>query len=147
LRDISPHIAYGIGIDRRVEAKKEGNIETVKAYFEEHLQISNESIDVVTMMAVLEHVEDQHALLKECLRVLRPGGKILVTVPNYINKFIGEFLAFRLKIISEEAYRDHKRYYSKKELKQDLEQAGFIIRILKNWELGTNVFAEAYKEK
>ena len=40
------------------------------------------SIDVVVSFETLEHVADPTALLKEFWRVLRPGGRIIVSVPN-----------------------------------------------------------------
>lgn len=40
------------------------------------------SFDVVTLSHVIEHVDDPVELLRECLRVLRPGGRIVITTPN-----------------------------------------------------------------
>jgi ubiquinone/menaquinone biosynthesis C-methylase UbiE len=40
------------------------------------------SADVVTSFTVLEHVPDQGAALAEMRRILRPGGKLIITVPN-----------------------------------------------------------------
>lgn len=38
--------------------------------------------DVVTSFTVLEHVADERQALRELRRVLRPGGLLVVTVPN-----------------------------------------------------------------
>lgn len=44
----------------------------------ERLPIADNSVDFVTMGYALRHVEDLTLLFKEYLRVLKPGGKILV---------------------------------------------------------------------
>jgi len=38
--------------------------------------------DVILMSHVLEHVENPDELLRNCLRLLKPGGKLLLTTPN-----------------------------------------------------------------
>ncbi len=42
------------------------------------------SFDVITAFQFIEHIEPRKEFLKECLRVLRPGGVLLVTTPNAI---------------------------------------------------------------
>jgi SAM-dependent methyltransferase len=48
------------------------------------LPIASASVDVVANLQVIEHLWDQERFLRECLRVLRPGGRLLVTTPNRI---------------------------------------------------------------
>lgn len=43
------------------------------------------SYDAVITMGTLEHVDDPFPFLKKCKNLLRPGGSILVTSPNWVN--------------------------------------------------------------
>jgi len=47
-----------------------------------NLPFENQSFDTVTMFDVLEHIPDDEKAVSEALRVLRPGGFILVSSPN-----------------------------------------------------------------
>ena len=49
----------------------------------ESLGLPAESFDAVTLWHVLEHVTDPGILLGEIHRLLRPGGVLLVSVPNF----------------------------------------------------------------
>lgn len=48
------------------------------------LPIRSSTVDVVANFQVIEHLWDQEGFLAECLRVLRPGSRLLVTTPNRI---------------------------------------------------------------
>lgn len=48
------------------------------------LPLDDESVDVVVNFQVIEHLWDQGQFLRECLRVLRPGGVLLISTPNRI---------------------------------------------------------------
>ena len=41
------------------------------------------SFDLITLLDVLEHIEDDRGALRELRRVARPGGVLLITVPAY----------------------------------------------------------------
>jgi SAM-dependent methyltransferase len=46
-----------------------------------------EEFDVVVCASVLDDIPDDLAHLRECLRVLRPGGRVIVIVPNDVSLF------------------------------------------------------------
>lgn len=46
------------------------------------LPFGDNSFDVITAFQFIEHIAPRKEFLRECLRVLRPGGKLLVTTPN-----------------------------------------------------------------
>ncbi|MFD2421152.1 class I SAM-dependent methyltransferase [Amycolatopsis pigmentata] len=46
------------------------------------LPLISSTVDVVASFQVLEHLWDQAGFLTECLRVLRPGGRAVITTPN-----------------------------------------------------------------
>lgn len=50
--------------------------------FDEQLPLPDSSIDRMMMIHVLEHSENPGDTLSEAWRVLTPGGKLLITVPN-----------------------------------------------------------------
>jgi SAM-dependent methyltransferase len=46
------------------------------------LPFANESFDLVLAVQVLEHVFDAHSATREMFRVLRPGGRMVILVPQ-----------------------------------------------------------------
>lgn len=86
------------------------------------------SFDLVLLHHVLEHVEDDRALLKECARILKPDGSLIVGVPNEDspNGRILRFLHPRL-------YREgeHIHFYSEADIVDMLGSAHFEISSVK----------------
>lgn len=88
---LAPRIKEGFGmdiaksfIDKAVEVKaKKGfaNLNFVQAVVEE-IPFPDNFFDKVICGEVLEHVVDKDVALRELLRVLKPGGALVVTVPN-----------------------------------------------------------------
>lgn len=109
-------IRQGTGIDQRAADETRGAIRLQNGKIDMTLPFADGSFDVVTMLAVLKHLEHPEAILREVHRVLTPGGHVLITVPTIYAKPVLEFLGFRLGVISREGVADHKRYYTKETL-------------------------------
>jgi SAM-dependent methyltransferase len=82
LRSIGSSYRYLYGFDPEISApSQQGNIRLAPG-FAEHLELENESVDVLTTIDVVEHLSDPRKALAEFMRVLRPGGRILLLTPN-----------------------------------------------------------------
>ena len=75
--------------------------------------VDKHSFDAVTLLDVLEHIDDDAAALRNVLTVLRPGGFVLVTVP-----------AFPSLWSSHDELNRHRRRYSKAAFRLLLDRAG-----------------------
>ena len=80
-----------------------------------------ESIDVVANLQVIEHLWEQERFLAECLRVLRPGGRLLITTPNRITFSPGRDTPLN---------PFHTRELSGSELTELLAGAGFQVEMM-----------------
>lgn len=50
----------------------------------EYDSLPDQSFDLITMWHVLEHVEDLHFQISQLHRLLKPGGRLLLALPNYL---------------------------------------------------------------
>ncbi len=57
----------------------------VKSDFNEPLPFEPATFDVLVCMEVIEHIPNQLGLWHEMARVVKPGGRALVTTPNVLN--------------------------------------------------------------
>ena len=96
------------------------------------LPLEHGSVDLVWCSEVLEHVADTEHVLLEIRRVLRPGGRLLVTVP-----FHGRVKAALIGLLRFDQHFDplgqHLRFYTRGSLQTALEQSGFDAVRVRPW--------------
>ena len=81
----------------------------------EHLPYTDDAFGLVALLDVVEHCEDDGAVLRECYRVRAPGGSLAVTAP-----------AFPWLWTDNDTINGHKRRYTSAQLRAALEHAGFV---------------------
>lgn len=112
------------------------------------LPLEDSSIDVVTMLAVLEHIEPVHVpiVLQEIKRLLRPTGVFIFTTPA---KWTDKLLRTMAKVglVSKEEIEEHKDVYTPDTLHSLLTDAGFSSNNiqLSSFEMGMNIIGKVIK--
>jgi SAM-dependent methyltransferase len=80
------------------------------------MPFASDSFDLVLATDIIEHIDDDLKALNEIRRVLRPDGKVLITVP-----------AFTILWGLQDRVSHHKRRYVKRQLINKLQRSGFAV--------------------
>jgi len=85
--------------------------------------------DIITMFHVLEHLKDPKLILKKLMNLLKPGGSIIIEVPNANDALLS---LYKNKSFSEFTYWScHLYLFDNYSLRKLLEQCGFKITYIK----------------
>ena len=106
------------GFARIIASKRLGHA-VVDAALPELNGVPDRTYDLVTILDVLEHVEEDRAALASMARKLRPGGRILITVP-----------AHPWMWSAHDEVNHHKRRYTKRTLRAAVADAGLEVELL-----------------
>ena len=87
------------------------------------LALPAESFDLVICHRVLEHILDDGAALREIRRVLRPGGKLEISVPQSMQLAVTNDW-----VIQDESHHGHVRQYGR-DFESRLAHAGFRVAV------------------
>jgi methionine biosynthesis protein MetW len=133
LRD---HAAEYVGVDISELAIREARAAGLDARLIQDatdLPFADGQFDVVVCVEVLEHVFLPHRVAVEILRVLRPGGVCLVTVPNVtywrrrLEFMVGRWNPFGDGFSITQPWRDpHIRFFTRGSLENMLLSSGFM---------------------
>lgn len=105
--------------DAVAEARRQSGADVRVGSLPDDVPFAPESFDAITLLDVLEHIDDDVAAARRVASLLRPGGLLFLTVPAY------PFLWSRHDELNE-----HKRRYRPDPLRRVLAAAGFRIRFL-----------------
>jgi SAM-dependent methyltransferase len=116
-------VSLGVAL-RESRARGVANIGFLAAQLEDGLPVASGRFDTVICLDLLEHVHHRDLVLGEIRRVLKPGGRLLLAVPNRATSW-----KRRLERAGLFAYSDpdHKIEYTLEELEQELGRSGFQI--------------------
>jgi SAM-dependent methyltransferase len=91
----------------------------VKGGFPHSVPFPENSFHLITLLDVLEHLDEDEAALHTLYSLLKPEGYLLITVP-----------AFSFLWSSHDVANSHKRRYTLRELKEKAQKAGFKVKYM-----------------
>jgi SAM-dependent methyltransferase len=100
------------------------NVDFRELSAESALPFESNSFDKVLFLDVIEHLNNRDLILKECFRVLKKGGRVVLAAPNKETPWKNFQKNLGLFYYSD---TDHKIEYSEAELKGVINIAGFTI--------------------
>jgi SAM-dependent methyltransferase len=100
-----------------------------------YLPFKNNSFGCVYSMDVIEHIPNDLLFIQENIRVLKPGGTLIIGTPNKdriyyrLRRLVGKPFKYPLIIGSDPILGDavHVREYNKTELVKMIIDQGFVI--------------------
>lgn len=107
-------------------------------------EFESSSFDAVTMVDVLEHVRDPVSFLVEVRRVLRPGGVLALTTPDF-SSLSARVLGARWPHL----HAEHVVYFDRSTIRRALRKAGFVphrVGPFRKW-LHTRYLASLLRER
>jgi SAM-dependent methyltransferase len=113
------------------------NVSFFAGYFPDVLPVFM-TFDVITMLAVLEHVPNgqQVPLARACASYLKPGGKLVITVPSPAVDYVLAVLKW-LKVIDGMSLEQHYGFESAR-TPEVFSPCGLILIARRRFQLGLN---------
>ena len=90
------------------------------------LPFRDATFDAIYSMGTIEHFDETEHAVEEIARVLKPGGRAIVGVPNRHDPFLRPLLATALQAVGLYGY-GYEKSYSRRALRQMLERAGLQV--------------------
>lgn len=90
-------------------------------------QFESSTFDAITMWHVLEHVHDLHKYLETYERILKPGGRLVIAVPNYTSY---DAAVYKNYWAAYDVPR-HLYHFSPASMQVLLAQKGFLLEAVK----------------
>jgi SAM-dependent methyltransferase len=90
--------------------------------------LADAGFDCILLSEVIEHLEAPQISIREAVRVLRPGGRLLITTPNYRSFWpLMEWTIDRLNMAPKMAGEQHISRFHLSSLKKLLTDSGLEI--------------------
>jgi 2-polyprenyl-3-methyl-5-hydroxy-6-metoxy-1,4-benzoquinol methylase len=98
--------------------------------FLQDIHLPAASFDVVTLFEVVEHLKDPLSLLKECHRILRQRGLLVIRTGN-TDSWTAHYMKDRWEYLSISAHGGHISFFNPVSMGKLAKRSNFLVEILK----------------
>jgi len=136
LHSLGDHIGPSVGLDPLAPPRENERHRLIARAFTEPAPFQDEAFDAVVMLATLEHIRDKDALGRECYRLLRPGGRMIITVPSrWVDVIVHLLCGMRL---ADGMSLEEHHGYDPRTTPQVFGRHGFVLEHWRHFQLGLN---------
>ena len=146
LRFLGPQVSLGVGVDWHVAGPRAaGGVCLVQADITRDLPLAGDTFDHASLLAVIEHLPAPTLVLREALRILAPGGTLVMTWPSAaVDPML--WVLTRVGLVKDElGFDQHRPRMPVALLRAMLREIGFGQIDHSTFELGLNNWMVAHK--
>ncbi len=136
LRSLGERIGPSVGLDPVARPGGGPRYRLLPEPFRAPVPFPDASFDCVVLLATLEHIRDKEPLAAECFRLLRAGGRVVLTVPSPRVDTIVAWLC-RLRLAEGMSLEEHHGFDPRATAPLFL-RCGFVLETGRRFQLGLN---------
>jgi SAM-dependent methyltransferase len=135
-KTIEDRLKFGIGMDPLAIPGGSSRFVLLPIPFQGCLPFATHALDAVVMLATLEHILDKDILASECHRVLHPGGRVVITVPDVkVDQLVD--LLVRLHILHGMSLDEHHGFQAQ-DTSRIFCRHGFAVEVARSFQMKMN---------
>lgn len=111
---------------------------TICCNFSKEIKLGDKSVDLILAGEIIEHIRNPFTFIRECNRVLKKGGQIIITTPNIcsfknrIKMIFGKLPEYCAEPLDDDSYERHIVDFSLKRLEDVMTTCGFKVILRKS---------------
>ena len=138
LARVQDTVSYAVGLDIILppHPSTHGQSRLILSDVSVGLPFSDKVFDIISLLAVFEHLQHNEVVVKELWRVLRPGGRVVLTVPGgQVDRVLDLLIAVGL---ADGMSLDEHHGYKAADTPELFESYGFALQNWRRFQLGLN---------
>lgn len=136
MQSLGDRIGPSVGLDPLAAPRATGRFRLLAEPLRIPAPFPDASFDAIVMLATLEHIVAKEPLAAECWRLLRAGGRLIITVPaRAVDRIVSLLCLLRL---ADGMSLDEHHGYDPRSTPDIFGRFGFVLERWRRFQLGLN---------